>query len=516
MSAAQCEHLVVLHYHLRPGGVRRVVEMALPEVVRAGGVRRVTVLVGEGGAEDWVAGLRWALQRVGAELAVVVDERCRYGGGGEGGVGFAWIGADDVVWAHNLGLGRNLWLASEVRRWAENGTRVVSHHHDFWFENRWARWEEMRAAGAGSIADVGEDLFPSAVRHTVINGLDGRGLDGSVVWPNPVSAVRDRSVDRAEATEIHARNWLLERWGVDGEYWVVPTRFLRRKNLAEAVLLHRWLRPTGWLVTTAGVSSEAEADYARALGAAAREGKWRVQFAVLAGDEPGGRGGPRPTVEDVVASAEAVMMTSVQEGFGLPYLEAAAAGRPLVARRLPNVVPDLESWGLEFPQGYGEVWIDAGLLDLGAESRRQVTVFETWRERLPKEVRELAAAPDWLFQGDVGDFEAMSGLTPEVTPRVAFGRLTLAGQLEVLAVDPAVSWEKCRRLNPGMAGWRSELRVTAWPVDAERNLGVAAYGKRFWELFALTETRRRGGGEIQAEMIRERLGAGYLFPILME
>ncbi len=509
-------HLVVVHFHLRPGGVRRVIEMALPEIVRAGGVPRVTLLVGEGGAEGWVAGLRAEVRAAGAELELVVDARCGYGGGvAEAAVGTdrmrGGIGAGDVVWAHNLGLGRNLWLAREAVRWAEAGARVVSHHHDFWFENRWARWGEMRAGGGGSLEEIGNVIFSPALRHVVINGLDARGLEGAEVWPNPVS--RLSGVDDA-AAETTTRRCLRERWGINGEYWVAATRSLRRKNLAEAVLLHRWLRPEGWLVTTAGVSSAAESGYARALDEAAREGGWRVRFSVLAGD--GGIDEERrcPTVEEVVGAAEAVVMTSVQEGFGLPYLEAAAAGKPLVARRLPNVMPDLEGWGLGFPQSYEEVWVAAGLLDLEAEAGRQAEIFARWCGGLPDEVRGMATEPQWFF---AEDSELMKGLTPRVaTPRVAFGRLTLAGQLEVLAVDPELSWAACAGLNPELVKWMGELRPTRWPAGVEAELGVGAYAGRFWDLFSHDPARSRGGGELQTRMIGERLGAGYLFPILME
>ncbi|MGC1482107.1 MAG: glycosyltransferase [Chthoniobacterales bacterium] len=434
-------HLVVVHYHLRPGGVRRVIEMALPAIVRAGSLRRVTLVVGEGGADDGVAGLRAALEG-GAEL------------------------------------------------------RVVSHHHDFWFENRWARWEEMRAAGFASLEEVGEVIFSPSLRHAVINGLDARGVDGAVALPNPVGFSRkDAEAPRGELLTRRredAKGWLTELLGDSSPVWVAATRLLRRKNLAEAVLLHRWLRPEGWLVTTAGVSSAAEEDYARALGDAARDGGWRVRFSVLA--EGGG-----PDVEALVAASEAVVMTSVQEGFGLPYLEAAAAGKPLVARRLPNVMPDLEGWGFRFPRSYDEVWIAAELLDLESEGRRQEMVFGKWRTTLPEAVRWRAEAPVWR----VGD-------------RVAFGRLTLAGQLAVLAVEPEVSWAACAELNPGMAGWTDELAPTPWPAGAERALGVEAYAGRFWSACTGAGPPGRSGAQIQEAMISERLRAGYLFPILME
>ena len=42
-------NLIIVHYHLRPGGIRRVVELATPYLVEAGGgaVERIVLAVGE-------------------------------------------------------------------------------------------------------------------------------------------------------------------------------------------------------------------------------------------------------------------------------------------------------------------------------------------------------------------------------------------------------------------------------------------------------------------------------------
>src|SRR6185369_13562424 len=47
--------LVIAHYHLRPGGVRRVIELATPHIVRAfgGGITRVTLACGEAPDPKW-------------------------------------------------------------------------------------------------------------------------------------------------------------------------------------------------------------------------------------------------------------------------------------------------------------------------------------------------------------------------------------------------------------------------------------------------------------------------------
>ena len=47
-AAFPFEHLVVIHYHWRPGGVRRVVELTLPAIAAAAGtsLKRITLLSG--------------------------------------------------------------------------------------------------------------------------------------------------------------------------------------------------------------------------------------------------------------------------------------------------------------------------------------------------------------------------------------------------------------------------------------------------------------------------------------
>jgi glycosyltransferase involved in cell wall biosynthesis len=197
---------------------------------------------------------------------------------------------------------------------------------------------------------------------------------------------------------------------------------LRRKNIAEALLLTRWLRPEAWLVSTGGVSSADEQAYAWKLKTAARRHHWPLQLGVLGGGE-----WKKPSVAELLAASECVLLTSIQEGFGLPYLEAAAAGRPLIARALPNIAPDLERFGFDFPQYYREVQVPPELFDWDAEVRRQKKVFRAWKHNLPPACRSLAVEPALLRRAR----------TPGP---VAFSRLTLTAQLEVLAQPARKSW----------------------------------------------------------------------------
>ncbi len=375
-----------------------------------------------------------------------------------------------VVWAHNLGLGRNLILARELVRACEaRGVPLLAHHHDWWFDNRWARWAELRAAGFRTLRAVATALFGGrSTRHLVINLSDAAvlraGLGERVTWlPNLV----DPPAPIPAARGAIARRWLQQQVPRGAPVWLAPARLLRRKNLAEALLLVRWLRPEAWLVTTGGVTSAEEQPYAARLAAAAAEHRWPLRLAVLAGDES-----TKPDVPALLAASEAVVLTSLVEGFGLPYLEAAAAWRPLIARALPNITPDLARFGFRFPQMYAEVLIPPDLFDWRAERARQARRFAAWRRLLPRPFRRLVEPPALL---------AAPGPAP-----VPFSRLTLGAQLEVLALPPETSWAAARRWNRWLNPWRERaaagrLGVSAWPPRAARWLGGPAYARRFVE-----------------------------------
>jgi glycosyltransferase involved in cell wall biosynthesis len=504
----------VVHHHLRAGGVRRIIELALPPLVKEGAIRRVTLAVGEASDARWIENLRKSLEPI--PLEVVCHSAFRYLPDKPPAIAplrrriaralaqLAPVPAETLFWMHNPGLARNLVLTDELRRFATaNGVPAVFHHHDFWFDNRWSRWPGLRAAGFRSVDAVAEAVFgaEAPVVHATINRHDAVFLErrGTGTWMPNLTSWQKPCPPRKRAA---ARRWLTQKLGDDGPVWLFPTRFLRRKNLAESVLVTRWLRPDAWMVTTAGVSSAEEAEYARRLENAARRRGWRARFRMLEHED-----GRVPSISALMAASEAVVMTSAQEGFGLPYLEAVAAGRPLIARRLSNVVPDLAALGFRLPGLYDEVWIDAALLDEKKERERQDAAWKTWRRQIPRSLQTLAGRP--------------AVLKTESGRPLPFSRLTLAGQLEVLAHPAEEAWTLCRRWNPTLAKWKEQvaagrLATAEWPRNADRQIDGNAYAQRFWAALGkvpspLTPAAAR---TIQREFIRERLGSGHLYPIL--
>ncbi|NJN05310.1 MAG: glycosyltransferase [Rhodobacteraceae bacterium] len=328
-----------------------------------------------------------------------------------------------------------------------------------------------------------------------------RHLGGRSGWlPN----LADRPAPPDAAAIRGARAWLdAKLTGGDAPVWILPCRSLRRKNMAEALLLTRWLRPEAWLVITGAASSRDEEPYVRSLEAAAHRHHWRVRFGVLAVNEP-----RKPSVPELLAASEAVLLTSIQEGFGLPYLEAVAAGRPLIARRLPNVSPDLHRFGFRFAQAYDEVFVSPPLFDWKRERARQENLFGAWLRQLPAPAGAWPAGPRCSRPPDRGP--------------VPFSRLTLTAQLEVLSHPVRESRSMGLLLNPHLESWRhraatGRLEVASWPRTADHWLGGVAYGRRFWQIVA-TGSRSRcrsiPGQRIQNDFIRNSLGDDHLFPLL--
>ncbi len=514
--------LIIVHYHFRPGGVRRVIELATPHLVThwPERVRSVVLATGEAPDSTWLRTFRQRL--LGTPVKVVVQPAFGYVSDlAPAGPtirrrvmdGLMELlreaGHDDcLVWAHNLGLGRNLYLARELTFTCHcAGIPLVAHHHDWWFENRWHHFAAKREPGFRKLDAVAGAVLAGSphIAHAAISQADATVLEkhfpGLAGWlPNPIETGAQPSAARV----VHARNWLRRQLGEDAPVWLLPCRLLRRKNIAEALLLTRWLRPDAWLVTTGGVSSAEEQAYADTLAAAAQTHGWRLRLGILQGDES-----QKPSVPELLAASETVLLTSVQEGFGLPYLEAAALRRPLVARELPNIAPDLAKFGFTFPQCYREVMVDPALFDWRGEHHRQKRLFAEWKSLMPRAVAKLIGAPAVLAAG--------SAPCP-----IPFSRLTLTAQMEVMGQPVDHSWDRCVTLNPYLIEWRERaltgrLKASPWPRAADRWLSGRAYAQHFLELIPplLSKPPCAGAGlAAQAEFLRKKLRAENIYPLL--
>lgn len=429
--------LVVFHYHDRPGGVRQVISQGLPALVaRLGGVEEVVLLLGEVTDAAWGRELAGGL--AGVRLRIVVHPEFGYRSGqpqmireeARAILDKVLSGEGTLCWAHNLSVGRNLPLLRLLPSFARAaGARLWLHHHDWWWDGRWARWRDWQAAGIQDLEEALEISLPDGrhIHHWCVNRADlpwvRQRAGNAATWvgnPLPDPHLPDSNAIRQAAA------WLREK--AEGRrVWLAPVRALRRKNLAEAILLASASAEPAVVVTTGGPSSPGEVPAWEQICQAANRHRWRFVPAVLS---PGNRG--VPPLAALMAAADAIMMPSLQEGFGLPYLEAAALNQPLLARALPDVRTNLAALGCTLPSAYATVPVSLDPAMARAESRRRAALWQTVGKSLPGALR---MEPDAGGDGVVRDF----------------GQLTLSGQLD------------CLGSGRGLAGPVLEPQVPCWP-----------------------------------------------------
>jgi hypothetical protein len=244
------------------------------------------------------------------------------------------------------------------------------------------------------------------------------------------------------------------------------------------------------LVTTGGVSSGAERGWYAGMGRAVEEGGWPVRLAVA--EEVGA-----PTVPAMMGAAEAVVMSSLREGFGLPWWEAAVLRRPLLARRLAGTRETLEMAGLEASAVWDAVMVPRGAFDAGAEDVRVGERRERLVGMLPGELREIVSG-------------VIERSAEEVGRLVDFGALSFEAQREV--VDSGVGLEE--RWNSWLGDVRGGLRVPA-EVDEVR-AGPERWATQFCGMGPDGGGARGCGGERLAAslggVVREWLRHPLLWP----
>lgn len=452
--------LCVLHYHFRPGGVRRVIELGLPALARTMGCTRVTMLAGEAPPANWRGQMEAALHPCAVQWDTSPalgywSELCLSAAEARAAIRetlHRHAGPDIPLWAHNLSVGRNLLLAHEVATFPENFPRWL-HHHDWWWDGRWERWPEFQAQGFATLTEAITATLPSgdAVRHLCVNLTDARRL---TAWTGGafhflVNPATPPSVTREEVED--ARNFVRRKTGA-AQWWLYPCRGIRRKNIAEALLVQKWLAPGAVTITTGGPGRGEELRYFQRLTGKAAAADWPLHCG-LAMQEAG------PPVAALIAAADAVCVTSLKEGFGLPYGEAGFAARPCLARLPLGMEETLACLRVPFVRQWTSLPVSAASFDSAREAARAAYGRETLLALLPSELHAAARRAE----------------IPGVRESVDFGALSLSAQFEVLDSSP-----KCPAGFQAAAPDTARPFVWPWTVESWAHNLLQVSGGRAW------------------------------------
>ena len=253
----------------------------------------------------------------------------------------------DVLIAHNVcSLNKNLVLTAALHRL--NGSprfpRLILWHHDLaWTTSRYRRelhdgypWDLLRTDLPGAT-----QVVVSLLRQTELSGLLGVPLERIHVVPNGVD------IEAFLKLEPQTTDWMAQLDLLDhAPLLLLPVRITPRKNLEMALhilaYLHKDFPQAAMLVTgPLGAHNPANANYFSSLL------KLRAQLNLDSSmyflTELGDSYLPDSLVADFYRLADALLLPSREEGFGIPLIEAALSHRPVFCT---NLAP-LQALGLD-------------------------------------------------------------------------------------------------------------------------------------------------------------------------
>lgn len=489
-------NLVIAHHHLNRGGVTQVVRNELLSLAaRPAGERPRRVFLLHGGRRlAWPDDLERHLDglpvahlvhpgidydeearppRVEArpdELAGDLDELLR----GEG-----CTPGKTVLHVHNPSLGKNLSLPGALDRLARQGWAVLAHVHDFAEDGRPANWTRIVTAGVHPLHPRGRRVHTAVLtsRDLAVLRAAGRSPDRSHLLPNPVPMPAPGCGEGRDETRRTLETAIdLPR---TARLLLYPVRGIRRKNLGEA-LLWALLGEGRWhLGVTQDPLNPAERPLYHRWVDLSRELELPVHFEL-------GRLAT-PSFEALMASADAFLTTSVTEGFGMVFLEALLADRPLLGRDLPAITRDFVDAGLAFPHLAEALLVPASWIDVS---------------RLIRDVTEAFRRMRSLYGKDAGEDELLRLRRPYDGELVDFGLLWEEEQEEILRrlAASAADRDRLRRINPTTARLRTEESrprdgAASARAIVDARFGLAVSGERLVALHRATSTAAPGTPE---------------------
>ncbi|MGI6301373.1 MAG: hypothetical protein ACOX52_10005 [Verrucomicrobiota bacterium] len=426
--------VALVHYHLRPGGVTSVLR-ACVTALRSAGVRTV-VLTGEpvGEGEE-----RWGPVECVPELAygeAYSDHGVRRLSAVLYAAARNVLGTPPDLWHfHNPSLGKNELLWPVLQHWAERGRRMLLQIHDFPEDGRPENYRLLRTVSAEHSPEcMGSVLYPvgGGVHYAVLTKrackrLVDAGIPEERVHhlPNCTQLTGDTRVEPESPRE---RRTLL-----------YPVRGIMRKNLGEFLL---WSVLGGregirFAVSLAPIRPEERRvfEWWRDL----TEG-WGLPVAFETGIS-------------ALRTASGVMTTSVKEGFGLAFVEGAAAGLPVLGRDLPEVTSDLRGEGMQLSGLYKRLRVPLRWIELDMfRQELSVQMARMWRDygrAFHSELVETALS-EWIEDD-----------------RIDFGCLTREWQRRVIQ-RVIIRKDDAEEITPRILGW--DWTVAGESIERDRQV----------------------------------------------
>ena len=316
-------------------------------------------------------------------------------------------------WIHNYHIGKNPQFTRAVIDIAleHPEQQIVLHIHDFPESGRFFNLKKIQSRIDGVLYPV----CPN-VRYVVINSRDyhiltNAGIPESHVFllNNPVNPDGNGFID---IWSVHDRinRWALDNlpfWHEHGKLILYPIRAIRRKNVLEAALLTNLLdTPANLLVTLPGRSNQ-EKQYSNLIAKAFEEklvpGAWAVGTHLEEFET---------SFNELTHSADLILSSSIQEGFGYLFINSLLWSVPLVARDLDILEGIKPLFSPDRSYFYRSITVPLSERERAPLAASFARAIEDLKGLLPEEIiNDLSDEVEQLLAAEFIDF---SFLTPEL------------------------------------------------------------------------------------------------------
>jgi glycosyltransferase involved in cell wall biosynthesis len=380
--------IAIVHYHLQPGGVTRVIENTLQAWEENGTEIEAVALSGRAYPGDRLPDTRvvQGLDYTSPKDAVdprVLTERLRASAKDA-------LGQPPDLWhIHNHSLGKNPSLTAAVSLLAESGERILLHPHDF--------AEDGRPGNYLSLSEVYQRAYPTGhtIHYAALNQRD-RGFLAHMLKDSSsrVHLLANAVPPSTPFSEFQEEKIL----DLPENLLLYPVRAVRRKNLGELALL---------------ASSHQDFHFANSLGPTNPEftpifEDWKQFGKELELPLTYGLGEHTDaSFPEMVGHAQSILSVSVAEGFGLGFLEPWTFGKGLCGRNLPDITSDFAELGVSLANLYDRLPIPLDCIPSVSQVRETIQsalaqFYLDYQEDLPEDGTEIAFQS--MVENDCIDF----------------------------------------------------------------------------------------------------------------
>lgn len=332
--------IVIIHYHLKPGGVTTVIRQ---QVAAIQDQCDVMVITGDPAATSLpcpvirVPGIAYDRDIVSSDrpektAMEILDN-----------IYSMWPDGCDVVHVHNPTLAKNRQFLKIFAHLQKLGTKLLLQIHDFSEDGRPQVYYRQP--------------YPSDCHYSVINSRDyqilhsaGLKEDGLHMLPNSVPFF-----DNKEKSSMR-KNIVL-----------YPVRAIRRKNIGEAILISLFFEKGQSLAITLPPNSPA--DFASYYD-------WKNEVHRL-GLNVDFEAGINKDFNTLLQSCHSVITTSISEGFGFSFLQPWTAGKLLWGRKLTDICRDFAVNGINLDHLYDQITVPMDGFDNAAFYNNWKTCIES-------------------------------------------------------------------------------------------------------------------------------------------